>query len=141
MDLPQVLAVLRPGEDWGPCAQSDSTYAQFAKGWALRHPPEIPPPTEVEMEEAWKAIVTGAPAAKASARRSDAVQLLLTSDEPRDVALRALIRDLYTQVNDLREQLGQKREQEPEILGRIVTGIGGGIGGGMGEASRRGATT
>lgn len=54
MDIPLILAVLRPGEDWGPCAQTDSTYADLARMWRGKSPV----PTESEMRTAWAALET-----------------------------------------------------------------------------------
>lgn len=52
MDIPLVLSVLRPGEDWGPCAQTDATYEQLAATWRG----ESAVPTEEEMQAAWATI-------------------------------------------------------------------------------------
>jgi len=61
-------------------------------------------------------------------KRAAAVGALMSADDPISVALRAFIRDLYTRHNDLRERLGLPRQQEPEIVGRVIAGIGGGLG-------------
>lgn len=49
MDIPIVLASLRPGEDWGPCAQTDSTYEKLAAKWRGTSPV----PTRAEMQAEW----------------------------------------------------------------------------------------
>lgn len=121
MDIPQVLAVLRPGEDWGPCAQSDSTYTALAATW--RGSSAVP--TEAEMLVTWDTIQANAAMVAAQARRAAAVGLVMTSEEPRDVALRGFLRDIYTAINDLRQALPTPlpRVLEPDILTRVVTGL------------------
>lgn len=52
MDIPLVLQQLRPGDDWGPCSQTDSTYETLAATWRG----VSPCPTLEEMQESWVAI-------------------------------------------------------------------------------------
>ena len=54
MDIPLVLDYLRPGEDWGPCAQSNSPYVDLAKTWRSK---KSECPSEQEMLKAWTDIV------------------------------------------------------------------------------------
>ena len=126
MDIPQVLAVLRPGEDWGPCAQSESTYADLARTWRS---PESACPTEAEMLACWAALETGRAAAAERAARAQAAGVLAGQREPDLLSLALLVRmlasDLYTRHNDLRELHGLPRELEPAIMARLVAGLGG----------------
>lgn len=55
MDLVLVLEKIRPNEDWGPCAQSDSSYADFAKTWRGKSSC----PTLEEITTAWQQIKSG----------------------------------------------------------------------------------
>lgn len=128
MDIPQVLAVLAPGISWGRSAQTGATYQEFEEGWLALYGPEDPPPTEAEMLATWTDLEANRATREAQTRRSEAIALLMASNEPRDVALRALIRDLYTQLNDIRELLARPRTLEPEIVTRVVMGIGDGLG-------------
>jgi hypothetical protein len=52
MDIPLVLSVLRPGEDWGPCAQSESAYEDLAATWRGTSAC----PTMEEMQATWTTI-------------------------------------------------------------------------------------
>lgn len=124
MDIPQVLAVLRPNEDWGPCAQSDSTYEQLAAKWRGTNPV----PTLEEMEAEWATIEAERSTKELQALRTAAIHSLLTATDPISVALRAFIRDLYTQINNLLELLGRDRVLEQVIVGRVIAGIGDGLG-------------
>lgn len=124
MDIPTVLASLRPGEDWGPCAQSDSTYAALAATWRGASPV----PAEADMLAEWDRLESTRVVRAAAERRSAAVASLMTADDPVSVAVRAFVRDLYTQLNDVRQSLGLPRVLEPEIVGRVVGGIGAGLG-------------
>lgn len=124
MDIPQVLAALRPTDDWGPGANTSSTYAELVAGWRGANPC----PSEEEMAATWADIEANRATAEAARRRQEAITTLLTSNEPRDVALRMLIRDLYTQVNDLRELHGLPRQLESTIVPRVVAGISEGFG-------------
>lgn len=127
MDIPQVLAAMPAyqGPSWGPMAQTGVSYADFAAKWPAE---SGSPPTEDEMLAVWADLEATRAAREAQARRTEAIALLMASNEPRDVALRALIRDLYTQHNDLRELHGLPRILEPDVITRVVTGIGDGLG-------------
>lgn len=70
MDIPQVLAALRPDDDWGPCA-SDSTYADLAKMWRGKSPV----PTEEEMRGTW-ADLKAANEARDAEAKSQAAEVL-----------------------------------------------------------------
>ncbi len=74
------------------------------------------------------ALSPAAAVAASEALRLAATTALVTSNEYRDVAMRALIRDLYTRINDLRQKLGLERELEPTIIGRVVSAVGAGLG-------------
>lgn len=123
MDIPQVLAVLRPGEDWGPCAQTESTYADLARTWRS----DSVCPTEGEMLACWVALESGRAAALDRQRRADAGALLMGTRPP-DVEtlawlVRYLVSDLYTAINVVRVHVGLEKELEPEIVARLVAGI------------------
>ena len=53
MDIPAVLEKLRPGEDWGPCADSSSTYEELRRAW--RSGTSVCP-TKEEMLAEWQVI-------------------------------------------------------------------------------------
>lgn len=90
MDLVLVLEVLRPGEDWGPCAQSDSTYERLAATWRS---PLSECPTEAEMLATWQQIRAERPELTnpVIAEQKEAKRFL-TSDNPTARAIRALLR-------------------------------------------------
>ena len=90
MDIPQVLAVLRPNDDWGPCAQSDSDYAAMAAKWRGASPV----PTEAEMLAAWTTIEANAPAEKAKAAKHEAKRAA-TAKGPGSRMLRAAIAVMF----------------------------------------------
>lgn len=98
MDIPQVLAVLRPGEDWGPCAQSDSTYARLAATWRS---PASTCPTEAEMLATWAIIEANRPTATRDAQRARAVALASDPAGERKL-LRALLLLAMDENNALR---------------------------------------
>lgn len=87
MDIPQVLAVLRPKDDWGPCAQSDSDYAAMAAKWRGASPV----PTKAEMLAAWATIKSNAPAVKTACEKADA-DVFVTASGPTARSDRALAR-------------------------------------------------
>lgn len=60
--------------------------------------------------------------------RDSAQNQLLTSIDPRDVALRSTIRIVFTKMNDLVQSIGGDRILEPIIIGEIVQGIQTGLG-------------
>lgn len=68
------------------------------------------------------------PLAQAKRDRAAAITALMTSTDPFAVATRAFLRDLYTRLNDSRELQGLPRDQEPEIVARVVGGIEQGLG-------------
>lgn len=53
MDIPLILERLRPGEDWGSCADSSSTYEEMKKSWRSE---ASSCPTKAEMLAAWETI-------------------------------------------------------------------------------------
>jgi len=72
MDIPQVLQRIRPGQDWGPMAQTGVLYADFAPLW--RDPQPVP--TEAEMEATWQVIVAEQAAEQATpGYKADQLQL------------------------------------------------------------------
>lgn len=60
---------------------------------------------------------------RAVQKRRQALRALLQSDDPIAVAIRAVIRDVYTQINDTREAVGAPRELEHIILPRLTETI------------------
>lgn len=87
----------------------------------------VSPELRASVEEfvaAWDWTEAGAGAT----RRAAAVRALLTDTSPLGVALRAFIRDIYTQLNDEREARGAARVGELEIVSRVIAGIGDGLG-------------
>lgn len=75
IDLPLALEQLtrdgrlQPGEDWGPSANTGSSYADFAAGW--RGTSAVP--TEQELADAWALVVVPTP----EERQIDALQDIL----------------------------------------------------------------
>jgi hypothetical protein len=100
MDIPQVLSVLRPGEDWGPCAQSDSDYAALARSWRG----SSPVPTESEMLAAWATIAANAPALQAAKEKAEA-DAFATSGHPMARANRSMGRIVYAAIVEERQAL------------------------------------
>lgn len=60
--------------------------------------------------------------------RKQAFSLMLKSNEPRDVMLRALLKLLFTEINDLRELNGLQRHLEPERIAAIYAALEQGLG-------------
>lgn len=60
---------------------------------------------------------------------ADAVKWVAGSPDPVAIAIRVLLRDLYTALNDLRELHDLERVQEPAVAARLValTNLGGGM--------------
>jgi hypothetical protein len=98
MDIPQVLAVLRPDDDWGPNAQSTNTYAELAAAW--RGASGVP--TLEQMQAEWAAIEAGRPAALLAAARARAKELLDLSEDGREKLARAIVLVSMDEVNALR---------------------------------------
>lgn len=73
--------------------------------------------TSVEAQSSWEVAQTRAAALG-----------VLASNDAIPVSVRVFIRDLYTQLNDVREAIGLPRILEPEILGRIVPALQSGLG-------------
>ncbi len=126
MDIPQVLASLRPGVYWGPCAQTHSTYANLFAHWPESGSGACP--TEAEMEAEWAALEAARPAALVAARRAAAIQQFLSSEEPVIVACRALFRMAFTRINDCDERDNLPRTLEEAIITEAMTGVYGGLG-------------
>lgn len=99
MDIPQVLAVLRPGEDWGPCAASDSTYAQLAATWRSKLSAV---PTLAQMQAQWNTLEANRPTAERDALRALAVFLATDKAAPNKL-LRAALLVAMDEVNALRQ--------------------------------------
>lgn len=53
MDIPAILEKLRPDDDWGPCADSSSTYEELKRAWRSE---ASACPTKAEMLAAWETI-------------------------------------------------------------------------------------
>ena len=98
MDIPLVLQSLRPGEDWGPCANSTSTYAQLADTW--RSKVSIVP-TEAEMQTTWVTVQANMPAQKIAKDRADA-KVLIADVVGTGKILRAIAATLIDELNILR---------------------------------------
>jgi len=49
-----------------------------------------------------------------------ALMRMVSSDAPTDVLLRVVLRDLYRQVRDLREQAGLPVATEPQVVARLL---------------------
>lgn len=60
--------------------------------------------------------------------RKRAFAVMLQSNEPRDVMLRAILKLLFTEVNDLRELNGLQRRLEPERIAAIYAALEQGLG-------------
>lgn len=60
--------------------------------------------------------------------RHEAFRIFMASNDPPDVMLRTIFRDIYTQINDVRELIGQPRILEPEIVARIFQSLQLGLG-------------
>lgn len=58
----------------------------------------------------------------------EAALTVLASNDTIPVSVRVFVRDIYTQLNDVREAIGLPRILEPEILGRIVPAVQSGLG-------------
>ncbi len=99
MDIPLVLEVLRPGEDWGPCAQSDSTYAAMAAKW--RGSSAVP--TEAEMGAAWTAIQASRAANFVAALKARAVSAFTDAKDDSAQRDRAIVLTLVDGINFLRD--------------------------------------
>lgn len=97
MDIPQVLASLRPGQDWGPLAQTGVAYADFAAAWRGASPV----PTEQEMLAEWATLEAARPVRDRDARRT-AAQALAAAPDPTVQLLRAQLLVLIDEVNALR---------------------------------------
>lgn len=102
MDIVQVLTVLRPGEDWGPCAQSDSSYADLFRTW--RSEKNFCPSLEA-MEACWAEIEANRPVVKTGNLRTAAIMATLGGETPSDVASRAAVTALFTRINDIAEAM------------------------------------
>lgn len=75
MDIPVVLDALGLSAlNWGPNANSNNTYAQFASTWPVGNPTI---PTEAAMEAKWAEIVANAPAAALLQAQIDALAAII----------------------------------------------------------------
>jgi hypothetical protein len=99
MDIPQVLEVIRPGEDWGSCAQTDSTYAAFAAMWRG----VSPVPTEAEMLIVWNSLETNRASVLAAALKAKAVAAFSSATEDSAQRDRAIVLTLVDEINLLRQ--------------------------------------
>lgn len=100
MDIPQVLEVLRPSEDWGPMAQTGVSYADFAPHW--RGTSAVP--TEAEMLAEWDALVATAADRLHARLRAEAKALIdATEDRVADL-LRAIVLLTVAELNVLRQR-------------------------------------
>ncbi len=126
MDIAQVLAVLRPGEDWGPCAQSESTYADLARTWRSS---ESACPTEAEMLACWAELEATRTQREQQRLNQQALATIFGGTDPLHVALKRIFSDLYTQINDVREHDFRngplERILEPAIMARLVAALDG----------------
>lgn len=68
---------------------------------------------------------------RAMVRRRQAAVALLGSDQPISVAIRAVVRDIYTQINDVREAAGLPRVLEHVVIPRLIEQISNGAGDSM----------
>ncbi len=100
MDIPQVLAVLRPGQDWGSSAQSDATYPQLVAGWRGTDPV----PTLAEMTSTWNTLEANRPATVLTARRAAAASLATAAEAVAQLERAALMLTM-DELNILRAQL------------------------------------
>lgn len=108
MDIPQVLAVLRPDDDWGPCANTDNTYTELAAKWRGINPV----PSEAEMLAAWATIVTNGPALAYAALKVAALELFQNQTDKTARALRAILPLIRTEFNRHRKRA---REQNAAV--------------------------
>ena len=92
MDIPLVLERLRPGLDWGPYAQTNSTYLALASTWRDK---SQPCPTFQEMSDCW---------AQIQAEQNAAPVLKSTDEQIAD--LKAQILKLQTGVNAAGAKVG-----------------------------------
>ena len=118
MDIPLVLEQLRPGEDWGPCATSISTYEQLAATWRG----ESPCPTLEEMQTAWATIEAERPAKEIERIRIDAAALL-NSSEPICVVVRALARVVQASVAPILTHLGLPTRTWQQLVAAVQAQI------------------
>jgi hypothetical protein len=100
MDIPQVLSVLRPGEDWGPCANTSNTYTELAANWVSE---KNFCPTEAQMLTTWAEIEADRPVREAMERIQSAGMALLMGATPSEIATRAAVAMIFTRINDLAE--------------------------------------
>lgn len=105
MDIAEVLSALRPDDDWGPCAQSDSTYADLARTWRG----SSPVPSEKEMLAAWAELEATRAERAMSETRTAALMGLLTRSDETGVQVRMLADAICTLTNDVFEEMGKGR--------------------------------
>ncbi len=98
IDLPQVLAVLRPSEDWGPLAQTGVDYATFAAKW--RGASAVP--TLAQMQVTWDSLEAGRAVADRDALRAAAVTLATAQDRTAQL-IRAELMLTMDELNLLRQ--------------------------------------
>jgi len=98
MDIPLVLESLRPSANWGPSANSDSTYQELRANWADKN---ISCPTLEEMRAEWKRLQDEKPAIE-SARIKAEANGVLNKNEPTAAIIRAVLAILVDEINLIR---------------------------------------
>lgn len=86
MDIPRVLEVLRPDDDWGSQAGTHNTYEELVAGWRGANPA----PTLSAMQSAWAEIQAAAavtPDAVRASQRGQAIERLkeLAATDPASI--------------------------------------------------------
>lgn len=86
-------------DDWGPSAQSDSPYAEFAAGWRG----QSPVPTDAELQAAYDEVLPINAALTNTRQREDAVDSINISPQSIGKVLRAEAAVLVDELNSLRQ--------------------------------------
>ena len=118
MDIPLVLERLRPSEDWGPCAQSDSTYERLAATWRG----QTACPTLAEMQATWATIQSEQPAKETQAKHDKAKGLLMSADPDR-VMLRAILQVVMESLAEVRAKVGLPARTWPQLIAAVQAKI------------------
>jgi hypothetical protein len=106
-DLPIALEALTksgrilPTDDWGPCAQTGTPYADFAAKW--RGVSAVP--TEAELQAAYDAAIPTNAAAKVTVERATAKTRLQTAAEAGARADRAIVVLTVDEINRICDRL------------------------------------
>ncbi len=98
IDWPQALQVLRPGQDWGPGANTDSTYPALVAGW--RGAQAVP--LLAELQAAWDTLEANRAATVLAARRV-ATAALATAPDAAAQLVRAELLVTMDELNTLRQ--------------------------------------